>query len=167
MSLLKKILIHVLIIAVFILFYAMLKSCIRSSSPFISSRSFLTHKTLMMLHMRSGSKDQLTFPQGVFSLGIFFPLKLFWNIFFAFLFLFSQRVFCSCWTYFHKSIFLLGKKEDQGELGFWLWWCVVLVFFPFQFPLIWKIITWWKKARKGFVYSSNNKACPIHCSSGK
>lgn len=120
----------------------------------------------MMFHMRSGSKDQLTLPQRVFSPGIFFPPNYSGTFSLPFCFYFLEGFFVPAEHISIKVSFFWERKRGKGSLGFG---CgdVLFCFFPFQFPLIRKNNNMVGKVRKGFVYSSNNKACPLHCSSSK
>lgn len=64
-----------------------------------------------------------------------------------FCFYFLKGFFVSAEDISIKVYFFWERKRGKGNLGFGsgdvLFW-----FFPFLFPLIWKIITWWKKQEK-------------------
>lgn len=141
--------IYVLTITILIFFYVKLKLCMKSFSPFISTRSFLTNKTLMMFHIRGSSRDQLTLPQGVFSLGFFFFQINLEHFLCLFVFILLKGFFVPAEHISIEVSFFWERKRDKGNLGFG---CgdVLFWFFPFQIPYIWKIITWWKKNKKRF-----------------
>lgn len=126
--------IHILTIAALIFSYVKLKLCMRSSNPFISTRLFLTHKTLMMSHFRGSSKYQLTLPQGVFFFSSCYFSNYSGTFFFLFVFILLKDFFLPAEHISIKVSFFLDRKMGKGNSDFG---CVVL-FFPFQFPHVWK-----------------------------